>query len=288
MIEPLSFLANPQTMSTNAHQLIDNAPAEEIQSKALLEHQKLVDKLKQNDIEVQLYQGKQNTPDDLFCNNWISFHQDHTLVLYPMHAENRRPERRKDIYSGHYKNLIDFSNYESDNMFLESTGSMVLDRVNKVAYAAISPRTNKTLFLKWCDQLGYEPVCFNWHYNSNRSPVYHTNVIMFIGSDIASICIEGVAEKHKKFVLASLQKHHQILELTYAQIESFAGNALELHDSQNNKILVMSTSAFDALESKQRQSLDKYYSKIIHSDISTIEKYGGGSVRCLLLEVFGS
>lgn len=288
MIEPLSFLANPQTTSTNAHQVVDNVPIQEIQNKALLEHQNLVIKLRNNDIAVQLYQGTDNMPDDLFCNNWISFHQDNTLVLYPMYAENRRLECRKDIYSDfapHYSNLVDLSTYESDNMFLESTGSMVLDRVNKVAYAAISSRTDKTLFLKWCELLAYEPVCFNWHYSNHKS-VYHTNVIMFIGSDIIGICIEGIAVENKKFVLSTLQKHHKILELSYVQIESFSGNALELSDSQNNKVLVMSTSAFNALENKQFQLLEKYYYKIIHSDISTIEKYGGGSVRCLLLEVF--
>ncbi len=288
MIEPKAFLANPQTLSTNAHQLVDDTPMDEIQANAKQEHQVLVEKLISLDVTVQVFSGQEESPDDLFCNNWISFHEQKPFVLYPMYARNRRLERRADlceIFEKEYGKPIDFSHYETDNLFLESTGSMVLDRIYRRAYAALSPRTTQSLFLKWCETLDYEPLSFSWHY-SDQSLVYHTNVIMFIGSTVAGICSQGLFAGDKDLILSKLSQDREIIDLSYEQIASFSGNALELRNHQDDLLLVMSTSAYQALEEKQLKRLETHYKQIVHSDISTIEKYGGGSVRCLLLEKF--
>lgn len=288
MIEPKGFYANPQTLETNQHQQVDDVDNSLIQSRALKEHQRLVKLMLSKNIEVTLFQGGVETPDDLFCNNWISFHQDGPFVLYPLLAPNRRLERREDII-GQFKAArgapIDLSEFETQGKYLESTGSMVLDRVNKIAYAALSPRTDRAAFEAWCDKLGFKPISFRWYY-PNQKPVYHTNVIMFIGTKVAAICSEGIDESDKANVLSSLNEFHEVVDLSYEQINHFSGNALELRNTQNQTFLAMSQSAFEALNKDQKAIYDKYYDDLIVSDISTIEQYGGGSVRCLILEVF--
>lgn len=288
LIEPVNFHANPQTLATNKHQKPDNSSHEVIQTKAQKEHQKLVAALNAHGIETKVFIGHEDTPDDLFCNNWVSFHQEGLHVLYPLLAENRRLERRLalcETFKEQYGNPIDFTHFEQSGCFLESTGSMVLDRMNRVAYAARSPRTHKDVFINWCDKMQYEAVDFDWLY-PDQSSVYHTNVIMFIGSQVAGICLEGLSQKDKNKVQSQLNKTHNIIPLSFEQIEEFCGNALELRNQLNQLFLTMSSRAYHALTTTQRQSLEKYYDDIIHCDIPTIEQYGGGSVRCLILEQF--
>lgn len=288
MIEPRGFYANEQTMDTNAHQTKDNVPDYIIQENALAEHQQLVSQLRAHHIDVELFVGEPDMPDDLFCNNWVSFHEGEPFVLYPLLAQNRRKERRKDLIA-HFESqkgpAWDLSTYENQGKYLESTGSLVLDRVNRVAYAALSPRTDKSVFLKWAEKMQYEPVAFNWHYADNQ-PVYHTNVIMFVGTSLIGICPEGIIASKRDEVMDKVSKHHAVLELSYDQINHFCGNAIELRDKQDKRLLVISETAYQALTEPHLKRIFQHVDNILHTDVSTIEKYGGGSVRCMILEKF--
>jgi hypothetical protein len=230
-------------------------------------------------------------PDAVFPNNWVSFHSDGTVILYPMFAHNRRNERRKDIIDSLKKNfkvtnILDLSTYEKENRFLEGTGSIVLDRQNKIAYACLSPRTDKELFDKVCDYLHYKPICFHAHDKGGKE-IYHTNVMMCIGEKFSVICLDSISDKkERELVFESLANTgHQVIDITFEQTNNFAGNMLAIQISDNKNILALSQSSFDSLTTNQKTELEKY-GELVPLSIKTIETIGGGSARCMIAEVF--
>ena len=287
MMEPAGFHSNPQTMETNTYQADDPDDISSIQMQAVQEFRGLRDKLIEQGIIVVTALGCKESPDDIFCNNWIATLADFQMVLYPMLAENRRIERRDDImeYLGrHYDVALDLSDEELEGHFLESTGSHWLDRVNKVAYFAVSPRTDIALAERWCGHFEFEPVFFQTS-NHVGKPVYHTDVMMYIGSAVAGICSSCIIEEDRSRVLDKLSLHRDIVDISMDQLRSFCGNSLELRGTNDKRILVMSEAAFKAYSDDQKSDLSKHIDEIVYSDITTIEKYGGGSARCMLLEL---
>jgi len=230
------------------------------------------------------------TPDSIFPNNWVSFHADGEVYLYPMQAENRRLERREDIIAKledrfSVKHVIDLSRFEQENKFLEGTGSMVPDRENKIAYACISPRTDRDVLDLFCEHAGYRPVTFD-AVDEKGQAIYHTNVLMCVGTGFAVICLDSIPNPDEKLVVKeslSLTKK-EIIDISFGQMKHFAGNMLEVKNSAGDTLIVMSQSAFDALLDEQKQILKKY-GKLVHADIGTIETLGGGSARCMMAEV---
>ena len=297
MIEPIAFGYNVQTAANNYFQQNDNSAAEEIQQKALQEFTAMVQKLRSKNIDVIVVKDtlQPHTPDSIFPNNWVSFHEDGSVVLYPMFAENRRLERREDILNrfqsaGYQINeIVDFSNYEKENLFLEGTGSMIFDRENKIAYAAISQRTDEKVFRKFCKKMDFIPVVFSSFQTvgNERLPIYHTNVIMCIGDKYAVICLDTIDNNSEKELVKSMLKktHKTIVEISEKQMHSFAGNMLQVESTDSKKYLVMSQAAYNSLNSKQIEVLQNF-NEIISVEIPTIEKYGGGSARCMMAEVF--
>ena len=239
--------------------------------------------------------GEQDTPDSLFPNNWLSFHENGTVALYPMFAENRRLERQEAVIetveaSGfEVKYFMDYSDAEKDQIFLEGTGSIVLDRVNRKAYCALSPRADEELFIEFCEDFEYTPVVFhaNQTVNGKRLPIYHTNVMMSIADRYAVVCLDAIDDKKERRMLEKNLKFDgkKIIELDERQIASFAGNMLQVLSKSGKSHLVMSQQAFDALRSEQINMLNAL-DPIITSSLSTIETFGGGSARCMMAEVF--
>jgi len=291
MIRPVSFAFNEQTAGSNAFQN-RNAEQQRVQDNALQEFNRFVDLLRENGVEVIVIDDtlEPHTPDSIFPNNWVSFHNDGTVFLYPMMAENRRLERREDIIMGledefRVKHVIDLSHFEHENKFLEGTGSMVLDRENKIAYACLSPRTDKIVLDEFCKDGGYKSVLFH-SVDQNGMDIYHTNVLMCIGSNYAVICLDSIKDEvEKQNVIASLQStQKQIVTISFEQMSRFAGNMLEVQNKDGESLIVMSKSAWDSLNYEQRSILSSF-SKPVYSDISTIENNGGGSARCMMAEV---
>jgi len=297
MIEPIAFGFNVQTAANNYFQKNDNSAAEEIQKKALQEFTAMVEKLRSKNIDVVVVKdtAQPHTPDSIFPNNWVSFHENGTVVLYPMFAENRRLERREDILNhlqsvGYQINeIVDFSHYEKENIFLEGTGSMIFDREKNVAYAALSQRTDEKLFLKFCEKMNFASVAFSafQSVDNERLPIYHTNVIMCIGDKYAVLCLDTIDKNEEKEVVkAALEKAQKTLvEISEEQMHSFSGNMLQVENSEGKKFLVMSQAAYNSLNIKQIEALQSF-NEIIAVEIPTIEKYGGGSARCMMAEVF--
>jgi hypothetical protein len=291
MIRPVNFGFNEQTAGSNAFQN-RNAEQQQVQDKALAEFDNLVNVLRENDVEVIVIDDtlEPHTPDSIFPNNWVSFHQDGNVFLYPMMAENRRLERREDIIMGledefKIKHVIDLSRFEHEHKFLEGTGSMVLDRENKIAYACLSPRTDKDVLYLFCEQSGYKPVLFH-AIDEHGMAIYHTNVLMCIGSDFAVICLDNIADiaEKEKVVTSLTSTKKQVVAITFEQMNHFAGNMLELKNKEGESLLVMSKSAWDSLNYEQRAILSTF-SKPVYADINTIENNGGGSARCMIAEV---
>lgn len=296
MIRPVGFRKNEQTAVNNYYQQdlpgLDN---QTIAKKAVEEFDNLVAKLKANKIEVVVVDGSQNTPDDVFPNNWVSFHQDGTLGLYPMFAENRRLERREDAIQAieakgfSIENVIDYSEAEAEGYFLEGTGSMVLDRIHKKAYCALSSRSDEDLFIEFCEDFEYTPILFtaNQSVSERRKAIYHTNVMLSIGEKFAVICLQSIDDKkERKQVLKQLKEDKkELIVITEAQVASFAGNILQVSNSEGKEYIIMSQSAKEALRLEQVATLEKH-GEIISSNLSTIETCGGGSVRCMISEVF--
>jgi hypothetical protein len=291
MIRPVNFGYNEETAESNAFQHKDKNQ-QEVQQKALHEFNNFVDVLRSNGVDVTVVDDNPQpyTPDSIFPNNWVSFHADGNVFLYPMQAENRRLERREDIISrleDHFKvhHIVDLSRYEEENKFLEGTGSMVLDREHKIAYACLSPRTDKTVLDVFCEQSGYTSVCFDAADEDGKA-IYHTNVLMCVGSQFAVICLDSIPNPHERVLVAeslnSTQK--EIIEISFEQMNQFAGNMLEVKSKNGDTLIVMSDSAFRALNPEQKLSLEKY-GKLVYSDIQTIENNGGGSARCMMAEV---
>jgi hypothetical protein len=291
MIRPVSFGFNEQTAGSNAFQNRD-ADQQAVQDKALAEFDGFVKTLKENGVNVIVVDDtpQPHTPDSIFPNNWVSFHADGTIFLYPMQAENRRLERREDIINkleATFKvaHVIDLSRFEAEDKFLEGTGSMVLDRENKIAYACLSPRTNKEVLTLFGGQAGYKIVSFD-AVDEHYKAIYHTNVLMCIGSKFAVICADSIPDPHEKNevleTLRSTQK--EVVTITFNQMNRFAGNMLEVKNAAGENLIVMSQNAYQALDDQQKNILKKY-GKLVYADINTIETNGGGSARCMMAEV---
>ena len=295
MIEPVSFNYNAETALNNYFQKsVANFSKSQIQKKALEEFNNFVKLLRSKQVNVHVIKDTIHplTPDSIFPNNWISFHSNGEVLIYPMFANNRRLERRTDIieqlqneyFVSEVKSLV---HYEDKSIFLEGTGSMILDRTNKICYASISLRTNKSIVLDFCDQLNYKPVLFNSFQDveGKRLPIYHTNVMMCVASDFAIVCLDAIdSQDEKNSVINSLiTTNKEIIQISELQANKFAGNMLQVQGDK--KYLIMSESAFNALSEEQIQKIESYCS-ILYSDLKTIEKFGGGSARCMMAEIF--
>ena len=295
MIEPVSFNYNTETAINNYYQINNTALSkEEIQKKALKEFKEFVSLLRSKNINVIVFKDTENpkTPDSIFPNNWVSFHIDGEIVLYPMYAKNRRLERRNDIIQKLRDDFIvtkinDFSYYENQELYLEGTGSMILDRENKICYAAISDRTNKNIVNDFCNQLNFKPILFtsNQDVRGKRLAIYHTNVMMCITTNFAIVCLDSIdCNEEKDRVIDILNEtKKEIISISEEQTNKFAGNMLEVEGDK--KYLVMSKSAYSCLTENQIKKINKYC-EILYSDLSTIEDYGGGSARCMMAEIF--
>ena len=296
MIRPVRFRTNEETMVNNYFQKGINISQEEINHKAQQEFDALVDKLQKVGVKViqieDIYEN--DTPDSVFPNNWISFHNNGDVALYPMFAENRRRERREDILDiveqeGFLiENVFDYTIAEQEAIFLEGTGAMVLDRVHRKAYCALSPRANEELFIEFCEDFEYTPVIFTaiQQKEAENKHIYHTNVMMAIGKDFAIICPEVISDKsERKNVLSHLKNDHKdIITISSEQVDYFVGNMLQVK-GKDHTYLVMSETAYNALTPQQIEAIEKH-TQIIYSNLSTIEICGGGSARCMLAEIF--
>jgi hypothetical protein len=291
MIRPVNFGFNEETAGSNAFQN-RNAAKDSVNEKAQQEFDHMVKTLRDNGVDVTVIDDTPEpyTPDSIFPNNWVSFHSDGGIFLYPMQAENRRLERREDIIakledSFAVKHIIDLSRFEAEDKFLEGTGSMVLDRENKIAYACISPRTNREVLDLFCEQAGYKAVSFD-AVDEKGKAIYHTNVLMCLGTGFAVICLDSIPNPHEKIVVIESLKSTQkeTIEISFEQMNQFAGNMLEVKNKAGETLIVMSQNAYNALLEEQKAALTKY-GKLIYADINTIEENGGGSARCMMAEV---
>ncbi len=290
MIRPVNFAYNKQTAESKSFQTKKNEQlSDEIQQLALKEFNTFVKTLSENYIDVIIFDDTKipYTPDSIFPNNWISFHENNTIVLYSMLAENRRKERRDDIIN-YFKNekteLIDLSENETKNIFLEGTGSILFDYKNKIAYSAISSRTNKKLFEELCSRLHFKSICFK-AVDRNEQAIYHTNVLMSIGDTFAVICKDCISDKKELEAIVSslITTDHAIIEISFDQMNAFAGNMYQLFNFDES-LIVMSEQAFNSLNTDQINALEKH-GRLIYSPLYTIEKYGGGSARCMIADV---
>ncbi len=287
LTEPVNFYGNPQTMPTNEYQNENPEDISRIKQSARQEFRLLRDALVNHGIIVTSIKGQHGCPDDVFCNNWTSTHQDGRIVLYSMLAENRRPERRQDVIDlleKTYDIALDLGRFQNEGKYLESTGSLVLDRVHKVAYGTISARTDKKLAEYWAGEMGYRLHLFNTRGKSGK-PIYHTDVLMYIGTEYAGICSECIDADEREDIVRTLSSTHEIIDLSLDQISHFCGNALEVVGENEKRYLVMSDQAHNAYTSDQLNVIRKYTSGVIYSPLDTIEKYGGGSARCMMLEL---
>ena len=292
MIKPSSFGFNNDTSGDNYFQKqINNLSQSEIRLKAVEEFENMCSILKKNGINIIVFENDENKKltDDVFPNNWISFHGN-KYVIHSMYAKSRRGEKNKSFintlstHNFNYTLLNDYTNYELEDIFLEGTGSVVLDRVNKHAYCSISKRSNDELFKLFCDDIGYKPISFK-SYDSRGDLIYHTNVMMSIGDDFALVCFESIKDKNEMILVKeSLEKSgRKIVDITLKQVDCFAGNLIQLGDKKN-KIIVISELAYSSLNNDQKNILSAQ-SKIVNIPIPTIQKCGGGSVRCMIAEL---
>ncbi|MBX9735246.1 MAG: amidinotransferase [Chitinophagaceae bacterium] len=291
MIKPVRFDFNAETAVNNSFQT--NVQDVEAQEKAAAEFTQFISVLRSHGIDVTVVEDTPDphTPDSIFPNNWISFHTDGTVCLYPMYAKNRRLERKPTVLKMieekfSINRTIDLTHYEQDGIFLEGTGSMVLDRENKIAYACLSPRTDEKVLTNFCMQLSYTPVVF-WALDAGNQPIYHTNVMMCVADKYVVICLDSIKnETEKANVVANITAtKKRIIEISLDQMNHFAGNMLQVHNEANEPFLVMSSQAYRSLMKDQIGTIETF-NRIIHSDITTIETNGGGSARCMMAEVF--
>ena len=291
MIRPAAFSYNVETAANNVFQHIPQAGEDVIQSKAVSEFDNFVSLLRAEGVDVEVIQDTASPvkPDAIFPNNWVSFHDDATIVTYPMFSRMRRQERRNEVLDQVASKFkvdlnIQYESFEEADKFLEGTGSMVLDRVHKVAYACLSGRTDIEVFREWCIRMGYRSVSF--HAISNGQPIYHTNVMMAIGTKIAVVCLDCLPDVKDRLLLkASLAKHHHIVEITDAQVQSFAGNMLAVQNQKGDELMIMSATALNSLTPEQKKDIEQYC-RIVAAPIPTIEEIGGGSARCMIAEIF--
>ena len=298
MVRPIGFRMNEQTAVNNYYQqeLEDTLPVT-INAKAQKEFDAFVSKLQEKGVEVIVVNDTEtpSTPDSIFPNNWISFHENGDVGLYPMFAENRRLERREEVLEileskGFLiENVVDYTEAEEEEVFLEGTGSMILDRQNRKAYCALSPRADEELFIEFCEDFEYTPVVFtsNQTVNGQRESIYHTNVMMCVAEQFAIICLASIDDKkERKNVLKHLKETgKEVIDITEEQVNEFTGNMLQVKGENEQRFLVMSSSAYNSLRKDQIQKIEKH-NAIIHSSLNTIETCGGGSARCMMAEVF--
>ncbi|MCU0443784.1 MAG: arginine deiminase-related protein [Microscillaceae bacterium] len=294
MIRPVRFAFNTQTAESNSFQNPQAiAEAEKTQAQALQEFDAMVANLRQRGVEVWVYNDtpEPHTPDSIFPNNWVSFHQDGKIILYPMYAPNRRLERRTDIIEdlkGTFavQEVVDLSHFEAQNHFLEGTGSLIFDRVNRIAYACLSPRADKMMLKMFGEKFDYEMIIFD-ALDRQGKPIYHTNVVMCLGDNFAVICDECIPNaQQREIVLDTLSKTgKEVVSITMTQLENFAGNMLNITTIEDEHLLVMSERAYRSLNAEQIATLEKY-ATMVYSSLATIENNGGGSARCMMAEVF--
>ncbi|WP_054851721.1 citrulline utilization hydrolase CtlX [Olleya sp. ITB9] len=297
MIRPVNFRMNEETAVNNYFQEEIDLKNAEINEKATLEFDAFVEKLKAVGVNVIVENDDKalNTPDSVFPNNWVSFHENGDVAMYPMFAENRRRERREAIFlrlekeGFKIKDIIDYTSAEEEGYFLEGTGSILLDRVNSIAYCALSPRADEELFIEFCEDFEYTPVVFtaNQTVDGKRLPIYHTNVMMCLAETFAVICLETIDnKKERKQVVSNLEKTgKKVITITEKQMHQFAGNMLQVRGQDDALYLVMSQAAHDSL-SKSQKDLIEAHCPILSSALTTIETCGGGSARCMMAEVF--
>lgn len=298
MIRPVAFRMNEQTAVNNYYQkVLDGLLPATVNAKAQQEFDVFVEKLRAVGVDVTVVDDIENadTPDSIFPNNWISFHENGDVALYPMFAENRRLERREDILDileekGFViNNIMDYTSAEDDGFFLEGTGSLLLDRENGKAYCALSPRADEELFIEFCEDFEFTPVIFEAFQtvNEERKLIYHTNVMMCLGDTFAVICADSIDDKkERKMVLDSIKgDEKEIILITEEQVNNFAGNMLEVKGADDRRYLVMSASAHQSLTKKQIAQLEEHVT-ILSSNLDTIEACGGGSARCMMAEIF--
>ncbi|HEX4851987.1 MAG TPA: arginine deiminase-related protein [Puia sp.] len=290
MIRPVHFGFNAETASNNAFQV--PGQDENAQEKALSEFDSFVKVLRDNGVDVTVMNDTlmPHTPDSIFPNNWVSFHDDGSVCIYPMYAVNRRQERKPGILeeiSKHFSitRKVDFSHYETDGLFLEGTGSMVLDRDQKIAYACLSPRTGLEVLNDFCRQLGYQSISFHAVDQQGRA-IYHTNVMMCVADRYVVVCLDSIRDKNEREKLTgSIKKSgKQEIDINLDQMNHFAGNMLQVENKKGEKILVMSTQAYESLNKDQIKILESY-NRILHASLLNIETNGGGSARCMMAEI---
>lgn len=290
MIRPLHFVYNAQTAVNNSFQV--KGDQENLSQKAVAEFDALVEVLQNQGIEVTVVDDSPDphTPDAIFPNNWISFHESGIYCLYPMFASNRRLERKAEVLDiiknkFKYHRLFDFTGFESENRFLEGTGSMVLDRDQRLAYACLSPRTDLLVMEDFCKKLNYQPVVFHAT-DADGSAIYHTNVMMCVADRYVVICLESIQDPVEKGVVRDNieASGKEIVAISLEQMNHFAGNMLQLENKLKEKILVMSTSAWKALDKDQKEKLGQF-NRIVHASLQNIESNGGGSARCMIAEM---
>ncbi len=289
MIRPVRFSYNEQTAESNSFQNIETKN-HDVQQKALDEFDHMVDMLDENGITVFVVEDtiEPHKPDSIFPNNWVSFHENALVTLYPMQAKNRRLERRSDIIESlsqkfQIHDIIDLTAYEKENKFLEGTGSMVFDRDNKICYACISNRTNKELLEEFCKKFSYKLISFN-AFDHAGIRIYHTNVVMCVGEKFMVICMDCIPDETKKMAIRNSTKK-AVIEISLQQLHHFAGNLLEVKNKNGEHILVMSEQAFSSLLPEQIAQLNKF-ARILPVPLYTIESNGGGSARCMMAEIF--
>lgn len=298
MVRPINFRMNEQTAVNNYYQkVLDTLLPATVNAKAQTEFDAYVDKLRSVGVNVVVVSDTDefDTPDALFPNNWISFHQDGTVAMYPMFAKNRRMERREDVLEQleaegfRIDSVVDYTSAEQSGFYLEGTGSLLLDRVNNKAYCALSPRADEDLFIEFCEDFEYTPVVFtaNQTVDGERKEIYHTNVMMCLAETFAVICLDSIDDKkERKNLLKNLKEDgKQVINITEEQVHNFAGNMLQVRGAKDERFLVMSQAAFDSLTQQQIAQIENHC-KIISSSLGTIEACGGGSARCMMAEVF--
>lgn len=297
MIRPVQFRLNEQTAVNNYFQAESHLDPDTLNRKAQREFDGLVQALRNRGIDVIVISDSENsdTPDSIFPNNWVSFHADGTVVVYPMFAENRRKERREDVFTEleakgfHISQILDYTSAERDNKFLEGTGSLVMDRVHKKVYCALSDRASEELVMEFCEEFNCLPLIFTacQTVEGARLPIYHTNVMMCLGENLAVVCLESIDDKkERKAVEQSLRSDGlEIIPISEDQMHQFAGNMIQLKGKGDQRFMVMSSAAYHSLLPQQLEAITKHC-EIIHSKLDTIEQSGGGSARCMIAEVF--
>ena len=282
IVKPASFGCDEISAETNVFQ--NNDSSNKLFKLVEKEHFDLIKLLDKNNIDFQIINSPKECLDGIFPNNWVITYIDKTYDLFSMLNPNRRLERSKeniDFLQKAYSLKNDFSTYEKDNQFLEGTGSLVLDRINKIAYMSVSKRSSVKLATHWANRRGYTLNLFSSYLDD--VPIYHTNVVMFIGSNIACIGSDLIKENT---IEALLKKHHSVITLSKEEVKNFCGNCIEVRDRENNKILLMSSRAYSNFSKKNLLELSSFYPKILHTNLTNIENVGGGSLRCMILELF--